>query len=282
MLSTKRTAAMHGDNDMNTHRRAAAREGDGHMHPTQQTARTIALVAGVLFIITFITSIPAQLILYQPLLRDPAAYMVGSSTDTGIVLGALLEVILMVANIGIAVVLYPVVKRQNEILALGYVTARVLEAAATMVGIFSVMSVVTLRQAFAGAAGADAASLVTAGRLLVAVHEWTFQLGPACLGVLGTGLLLGYVMYTSGLVPRGMALLGLIGGPLVMASMVAVLLGLIEAGSVGQSIATIPEFFWEVSLGIWLIVKGFNPTAVASGSARTGANDLASAASSAA
>ena len=252
------------------------------MHPTQQTARTIALVAGVLFIITFITSIPAQLILYQPLLRDPAAYMVGSSTDTGIVLGALLEVILMVANIGIAVVLYPVVKRQNEILALGYVTARVLESAAILVGIFSVMSVVTLRQAFAGAAGADAASLVTAGRLLVAVHDWTFQLGPAFLGVLGTGLLLGYVMYTSGLVPRGMALLGLIGGPLVMASGVAVLLGLIAAGSAGQSIATLPEFVWEVSLGIWLIVKGFNPAAVASGSARTGAKDLASAASSAA
>ena len=252
------------------------------MHPTQQTARTIALVTGVLFIITYITSIPAQLILYQPLLRDPAAYIVGGGTDTGISLGALREVILVVANIGTAVVLYPVVKRQNESLALGYVTARLLESAAIMVGILSVLSVVTLRQAFAGAAGADAASLVTAGRLLVAVHDWTFQLGPACLGVLGTGLLLGYVMYTSGLVPRGMALLGLIGGPLVMASGLAVLLGLIAAGSAGQSIATIPEFFWEVSLGIWLIVKGFNPAAVASGSARTGANDLASAASSAA
>ncbi len=238
------------------------------MNPTQQTARTIALVAGVLFIITFITSIPAQLILYQPLLRDPAAYMVGSSTDTGIALGALLEVILMVANVGIAVVLYPVVKRQNEILALGYVTARVLEAAATMVSIFSVMSVVTLRQAFAGAAGADAASLVPLGSALVAFHDATFLLGPGFLAPLGNGILLGYLMYRSGLVPRGMAMLGLIGGPLLIASFVAVLFGVYEQVSLPSAIATIPEFFWELSLGIYLIVKGFKPSPITAEYAR--------------
>jgi hypothetical protein len=227
--------------------------------------RKIALVTGVLFIITFIGSIPAQLILYHPLLSDPAKYIGGAGADPRVSLGALLEVITVIANIGTAVVLYPVVKRQNEIIALGYVTSRVLESATIMVGIFSVLSVLTLRQDFAGAGGADAASLVTAGRSLVAVHDATFLLGPGFLAGLGNGVLLGYLMYTSGLVPRGMTLLGLIGGPLVMASGIAVLFGVFKAGAAGQAIATIPEILWELSLGIYLIVKGFKPSPITSG-----------------
>jgi hypothetical protein len=119
---------------------------------------------------------------------------------------------------------------------------------------------VTLRQE---AAGADAGSLVTVGKSLVALHDWTFVLGPGFCAGAGNGLLLGYLMYRSALVPRGMAVLGLVGGPLVIASGVGVLFGVIEAGGVWQGIATIPEFFWELSLGIWLIVKGFNPSALA-------------------
>jgi hypothetical protein len=228
------------------------------------TPRTIALIAGILFIITFITSIPAQLILYQPLLSDPAKYIAAGGADPRVSLGALLEVILVIANIGTAVVLYPVVKRQNEIISLGYVTSRVLESATIMIGIVSVLSVMTLRQDYAGAAGAETTSLVTAGRSLVALHDWTFLLGPGFFAGLGNGVLLGYLMYQSGLVPRGLALLGLIGGPLVMASGVAVLFGVFKAGGAGQGIATIPEFFWELSLGIYLIVKGFKPSPIIS------------------
>jgi hypothetical protein len=121
--------------------------------------------------------------------------------------------------------------------------------------------VVTLRQ---GAAGADAASLLTAGAALVALHDWTFLLGPGFVVGVGNGLMLGYLMYSSRLVPRGMAMLGLIGGPLIIASGVGVLLGVIEAGSVWKGIATIPEFFWELSLGIWLTVRGFNRSVIAS------------------
>ncbi len=227
------------------------------------STRKIALVTGVLFVITYITAIPAALFLYVPVLDDPR-YIVGAGADMRVSLGALLEVILCIANIGTAVVLFPIVKRQNEIFALGYVTARVLESAIIMVGVFSLLSVVTLRQDFAGTAGADAASLVTAGKSLVALHDWTFLLGPGFLVGVGNGMLLGYLMYRSALVPRGMAMLGLIGGPLIIASGVAVLFGVIEAGSVWQIIATIPEFVWELSLGIWLIVKGFNPSAIAS------------------
>jgi hypothetical protein len=231
------------------------------------STRTIALVTGVLFLITFITSIPAAFVLYPPVLNDPT-YIVGAGADMGVKLGALLEVILVVANIGTAVVLYPLVKRQNHIVALGYVTARVIEGAMIAVGILSLLSVVTLRQGFAGGAGADAASLVPIGSALVAVHDWTFLLGPGFLAPLGNGILLGYLMYRSGLVPRGMALLGLIGGPLLIVAFVAVLFGVFAQVSLPAAIATIPEFLWELSLGIYLTVKGFQPSPISEGYAR--------------
>jgi hypothetical protein len=226
--------------------------------------RKIALAAGVLMVITFITSIPAQLLLYHPLLTDPAKYISGSGADPAVSLGALLEVILVIANVGTAVVLYPVVKRQNEIVALGYVTERVLESVAIMVGFFSLLAAVTLRQDAVGASGANAAALVTAGKSLVAVHDWTFLIGPGFLDGLGTGLLLGYLMYRSGLMPRGLALFGLIGGPLVMASGIAVLFGVFPASGAGQFIATIPEIVWELSFGIYCTVKGFRPFPITS------------------
>ena len=224
------------------------------------STRTIATVTGVLFLITFITSIPAAFVLYPPVLNDPT-YIISAGADTGVTLGALLEVILVVANVGTAVVLYPLLKRQNHIVALGYVTARVMEGAMIAVGILSLLSVVTLRQEFAGATGADAASLVPIGRALVAVHDWTFLLGPG-LGPLGNGILLGYLMYRSGLMPRGLTMLGLIGGPLLLASSVGVLFGAFEQVSLPAAIATIPEFLWELSIGIYLIVKGFLPSPI--------------------
>lgn len=224
------------------------------------SARKIALVTGVLFIITIIASIPAQFILYAPVLNN-ADYIVGVGADTRVQWGAFLEVVTALACIGTAVVLFPVVKRQNEAVALGYVAVRVFEAGIIVVGIASVLSVVTLRQDLAGAGGADVASLLTAGKSLVAIHDATFLLGPGILAGLGNGILLGYLMYTSGLVPRRMALLGLVGGPLVSASGIAMLLGFYEPVSVWAVIATVPEFFWELLLGIWLIVKGFRPSA---------------------
>jgi hypothetical protein len=158
-------------------------------------------------------------------------------------------------------VLFPILRRVSEILALGYVTARVVECTFIAVGILSLLTVVTLRQE--AAAGADAASLVTAGKTLVALHDWTFLLGPGFVVGVGNGLILGYLMYSSRLVPRAMAVLGLIGGPLVMASGIAVILGVIEIGSAWQTLPAAPEFLWELSLAIWLMVKGFNPSAIA-------------------
>jgi hypothetical protein len=225
--------------------------------PPEDTRRT-ALIAGVLFVITFVVSIPAALVLYKPVL-DHANYIVGAGADTRVAFGALLEMILIVANIGTAVVLFPILKRQSETLALGYVTARVMESAFIAVGILSLLAIVTLRQDV-GATGAG--SLVIAGRSLVAIHDWTFLLGPGWIVGIGNGLILGYLMFRSGLVPRRMAMLGLIGGPLIIISGTAVLFNVIEPGSTAQVIATIPEFFWELSLGIYLIVKGFRPSPI--------------------
>ena len=228
----------------------------------------IARVTGVLFVITFIASIPPVLFLYGPLLDDPRYILGGGAADNGASFGALLELILIIANIGTAVVLYPVVKRVNEILALGFVAARVIECAFIAVGVLSILSMVTLRQeaaaAAAGAAGADAGSLIAVGQSLVALHHWTFLLGPGFVVGIGNGLILGYLMYRSGLVPRGMAILGLIAGPVLLARFVGILFGVFEPMSVLGGLMVVPEFIWELSLGIWLVVKGFDPSAVAS------------------
>lgn len=221
------------------------------------SSRKTALIAGVLFLITFITSIPA-LYLFQPVLDDPAGYIAGAGDDNRIFLGAFLELLLIIANVGTAVVLYPILKRQNETLALGYVTARLVECTLIAIGLVSVLAVVSLRQ---DAAGADAGSL---GVALAAVKDWTFLLGPGFVVGVGNGLLLGYLMYRSGLVPRGLAVLGLVGGPLICLSGIAVLFDVFEYGGTGQAIATIPEFLWELSLGIYLTVKGFKPSPILS------------------
>jgi hypothetical protein len=232
--------------------------------------QALARWTGVLFLITYITSIPAFFVFYAPVLKDPG-YITGPGPDTSVLFGAFLEVLLIIANIGTTLTLFPILKRRNEVLALGYVTARLVESGFIAVGILSLLAVVTLRQ---DAAGADAASLTVVGRALVAIHGWTFRLGPNFVVGVGNGLMLGYMMYRSGLVPRPMAMLGLIAGALLCASGIAMLFGVLELGSAAHTLAGMPEFFWELSLGIYLTVKGFRPAAVASEPARTATGEL--------
>jgi hypothetical protein len=217
--------------------------------------RRLAFIAGVFWIITFVASIPA-LFLYAPVLNH-VPYVLGAGSDTRIAVGAFLEVILAIAGIGTAVTMFPIVKRQNESMALGFVASRVLESTIIVVGIISVLSVVTLRNDIGGNGAADAASLVLAGRSLVAIHKWTFLLGPGVCAGLGNGLLMGYLMYRSELVPRRMALLGLVGGSLLLVSCTAVLFGAFNQTSGVAGLLTVPEFLWELSLGIYLIANGF-------------------------
>ena len=214
--------------------------------------RKTALAVGVLFILTFITSI-GGVIAYGPVLSDPN-YITGAGSDTRVFLGAFLELFLIITNIGCAVVLFPLLKRQGEGLALSYVAARLVECTFILVGILSLLAIVTLRQT---ATATDAGSLLTIGKALHAIHDWTFLLGPGFADGIGTGLILGYLMYKSGLVSSRMALFGVVGGPLLAASGIAVLMGVIPRGSAVQGILTIPEIVWELFLGLWLTFKGF-------------------------
>ena len=223
--------------------------------------RQTAAVVGALFLITYITSITAKFSLYPPLLDNPD-YLVSAGDDNKVLWGAFLEVILIIANIGTAVALFPLLRRRYEGLALAFVTARVIESVFIAVGILAALTAVTLRQDVAGDGDASSATLIAIGHTLVTLQEWTFNLGPGFVVGVGNGLLLGYMLYRTGLVPRGMAWLGLVGGPLLCLSGTAVLFGVIEAGSVPLMVACIPEFFWELSLGIYLLVKGFKPSSL--------------------
>jgi hypothetical protein len=216
--------------------------------------RRTALVAGVFYLLTFV-SIPT-LSLYGPV-HDPN-YIVGPGSNTPVLVGGVLEVIVALAGIGTAVVLYPVVKRQNEAIALGFVSARVLEAATIFVSVGSLLAVVTLREA---GAGPDA--LIT-GQALVAFYDRMFLLSQSFIPALNA-LLLGSLLYQSRLVPRVLPVVGFIGAPLLLASDAAVLFGLVERVSVLPAIATLPIALWEFSLGVYLTVKGFRPSPITAG-----------------
>ena len=225
------------------------------------STRKTALVAGVFYLITFI-SIPT-LAIYRPILNNQD-WIISSGGHTGVLVGGFLEVIVALAGIGTAVTLYPVVKRQNEGLALGFVTSRVVEGIMIFTGVVSLLSLVTVHQNLGAAAGANAASLVATGASHVAVYHWTFLLSQSLMPGINA-VLLGTLMYRSRLVPRIIPLMGLIGGPLLIIAVFASLLGQHSSLTGLATLPVIPVAAWEFSLGIWLTVKGFRPSAITAG-----------------
>jgi hypothetical protein len=214
--------------------------------------RRIATITGWLWIITFVTSIPARFIFYAPV-RDEPNYVTGAG-DLALALlatGVVFELILIISNVGTAVVPYSVHKRYSEVGAVAFVSARIVECIFIAIGIVCILAIVTLRQ--------DAPSGITAalGQGIEAMYEWSFRIGPGFFVGVGNGLILGYMMFKSGLVPRPMAILGLIGGPLIILSGILVIFDVIETSGPIQAVMTIPEGLWELSLGIYLVVKGF-------------------------
>lgn len=219
--------------------------------------RRTAVATGALFLISHITSVPA-LLLRGPVLNDPD-FVLGTGPVTPILAAAFLDVLLALSVIGTAVAIYPVVRRQNEGVALGYVGLRTLEAAVIAAGVISLLAVVTLRAEAAGTADAEATVL---GAALVALHNGAFLLGPGL--VLGTNtVLLAWLLHRSGLVPRFIAVLGLIGGPMVFLTATAQLFGAIEQYSLWAAITAMPAFAFELFLAFYLILKGFRPTPLA-------------------
>jgi hypothetical protein len=220
------------------------------------------MAAGILFFATHITSITARA-LYLPILSNPA-YIDGGGQDGQVFLGALLEVVLALTIVGTGVALYPVIKRQNEGVALGYVALRTLEAGVIAVGAIPLLTIVTLRQDLTGLAGAGTAPLTSA---LTAFNSWAFLIGPSLICGTNTALL-AYLLYRSALVPRFIAILGLIGGPLVFASGIAQMFGIYEQVSVWAGVGAVPVFAWEICLALYLMAKGFRPSVDAGLSAR--------------
>jgi hypothetical protein len=227
--------------------------------PMSRDRRT-ARLGGVLYLVTFAASIPAAFYFLDPVLSDPR-YVLGPGADTRVLVGGLLDIVNALACIGTAVVLFRVLKRQSETLAIGFITSRVLEAAIISVGVVSLFAVVALRQDMAGA---DEASLTVVGTALVAVRDFTFHVGPGLMAGVNA-LLLGTLMYRSGLVPRAIPLMGLVGAPLLIAAKVATILGVNDDTTVWSLVALAPIFLWELSLGLWLTFKGFRPSPVTAG-----------------
>ncbi|HET8757833.1 MAG TPA: DUF4386 domain-containing protein [Solirubrobacteraceae bacterium] len=219
--------------------------------------RRTARIAGIWFVVTFVSI--AALPLYDSILNE-TDFIVGASGDTSVQLGAVAEILTAIAGIATAVTLFPILRRQSESLALGYVALRIVESALITIGIVSLLALVTLRQDLAGG-GTDSASLILSGQSLVAVHDATFLLGPAFCAAIGNGLMLGYLMFRSGLVPRRFAQFGMLAGSFALLTAVLVLFGAYEQVSGASALLTLPEAVWELSLGIYLIVRGFRPDA---------------------
>ena len=219
--------------------------------PTMNSHRKTAFAAGALYLLSFV-SIPT-LFLYNPL--RASNYIVGHGSNTGIIVGAILEMIVALAGIGTAVALFPVVKRQNEGVALGFVGTRTLEGGAILAGVACVLSLVTLQQA-----GAGTNALVT-GHALITMYDRIFLLSQSFIPAVN-GLLIGSLLYQSRLVPRWLPMLGFAGATLLVAGDVAVLFGLIGQHASTAGLSGIPIAVWEFSLGVYLVVKGFRPSAI--------------------
>jgi hypothetical protein len=250
-LKQARSQSMNRDRDV---------AGLGLRAPTQAEQRT-ARIMGAWFLGTFVFSIPAFWF-YDPLLNH-ARYIVGGNHDSRVAIGALLEIMLAVCGIATAVVIFPIVKRVNESVALGYIASRTVESILILVGVLSLMSVVALRQDFAG--HGDGAASVDVGRSLLAIHDQTAMLGPQFCAGLGNGILLGYLMWRSRLLPRPMVMFGLIGGPLALLAGIGVLLGAWDSHAGLPVAMTAPEAIWELSLSVWLLARGFLPSPILTG-----------------
>jgi hypothetical protein len=223
--------------------------------------RKVSLAGGLIYLLTFAASIP-QLKLFADVVADPTGYIGTPGSNTAVKVGSLLEVVTAAACVGTAVALYPVTRRVSRTAAIGFVSSRVVEATLILVGVLSLLSVVTLQQHFAGASGAQAQAVGVTGESLVAFRQWTFLLGPGVMAGVND-LILGYILYRSGLVGRVIPIIGLVGAPIILASDTAVILGGWTQVSSVALLCALPVAVFEFAVGVHLTFKGFRPAAVA-------------------
>ena len=228
--------------------------------------RTAAILTGILFLTTDITAI-VGLQLYQPLLTNPQFITSVAANDTRILIGTFLETILAFCNVGTAIVLYPILKRQHQGMALGYVVLRAMEATFILIGVISILAVLSLRLDFL-ATGGDPLTYQSVGKALVALQKWTFLFGPNIILPVNATIL-GYLLYKSGLVPRAISALYLFDGPILFVSSIFILFGFYETMSAPAILVAMPMLVFEVLFSIWLMIRGFDRAALESLTARS-------------
>jgi hypothetical protein len=217
--------------------------------------RKVALAGGIAYLVTFAASLP-QLKLFAGITDHPARFISTNGSNTAVLVGSLLEIVTAVAGVATAVALYPATRRVSRTAAIGFVTSRVVEAAMILVGVLSILTVVTLKAHYAGATGDQAAALRVTGDALVSLRQWTFLIGPGTMAGIN-GLLLGYAVYRGRLAPRVIPVIGLVGAPIILASAASTLFGGWEQVSAIGAVCGLPIAVWEFSLGVYLTVKGF-------------------------
>jgi hypothetical protein len=232
------------------------------MEIEMNSARKNAMIAGMLFILADVTAI-LGLILYGPILSNPDYLVAGAANSNQVILGAVMELILACSVVGISITLFPYLRKFNEGMALGYVCFRLFEAVIISVGIVSVLSLLTLSHEFVKAGAPASSYFQTMGAILIAVHNWNFLLGPNFMLGVNT-LMCGYLLYQSKLVPRFIAIMGFVGATLILIAALLEMFGIILQLSTWGAVLALPVFAYEMTLAIWLIVKGFNVSAIAS------------------
>lgn len=242
MISTRQIAGIEADKHIDTNKRAAT-------------------ILGVLYILAAVMAV-LGLILYSPILNGPDYLMQGAEHKNQVILGAIMELLVVCSVIGTAVWFFPVLRKYHESIALWYLCFRFLEAVLITIGIISVLSLLTLSQEFVATAAPNASAFQASGTVLIAIHAWTFLLGPALMLGINTAMY-SSLLYKSRLVPRLIAVMGLIGAPLVFLEAVLALFGVISQVSVWGALLALPVAAYEMTLAVWLIVKGFNPAAIA-------------------
>ncbi|WP_426448295.1 DUF4386 domain-containing protein [Paenibacillus sp. S-38] len=227
------------------------------MNSNQRAAKLV----GVLFILAAVTAV-IGLVLYNPILQGPDYLIQGSRHEGQVILGAVMELILVVSAVGTATTMFPILRKHNETIALWHVCFRFLEAVVITVGIISVLSLLTLSREFAAAGAPDAVSFQASGTVLKAIHDWTFLLGPNFMLGINT-MMYSYIFYKSRLVPRFIPILGMTGAALIFSCSLLVMFGVIEQLSVWGAVLALPVAANEMILAVWLLVRGFNGSAPA-------------------
>jgi hypothetical protein len=228
--------------------------------------RVAAKIVGVLFILAAVTAI-IGLKLYDPILNGPDYLMNGSKNANQVIVGALMELILVVSAVGTATTMFPILKKYNETIALWHICFRFLEAIIITVGVISVLSLLTLSREYVAAGASDIGSFQASGTLLKAIHDWTFLLGPNFMLGINT-MMYSYIFYKSELLPRFIPILGMTGATLVFLAAILEMFGVFSQISVWGAVLSLPVFANEMILAVWLIMKGFNESALASMSAK--------------